>query len=52
MNDKEKMLLLLLASLLTLTLTSCGLFGQSSDQVEEQLQESGINELQLDFQPD
>lgn len=51
-NKKINVMFLLAAAWLSLALAGCSLLGQDSSQVEEQLRDSGINNLQLDFRPD
>lgn len=51
-NRKKNVVFLLIVTLLAVTLTGCGLIGAQEDEVEQQLQDTGINNLELDFQPD
>lgn len=52
-NRKASRLLLLIVGLLSFTLAGCSLLGQeNSNEVEQRLQQSGINNIELDFRPD
>ena len=51
--SRDRTAVLLIAIILTLTLAGCSLFGGGSDEaVEDRLQDTGINDIELDFRPD